>query len=243
MDAFLTVRTLALSFRPILWGLLERRGGEGVALDLHPSKKRKKVIMVPFLVLFPVLTAMVFVVVERRTRTLWQRWEAVMVGPHSPYRSMAQGGLVAGRAPARVRASALTSVLLGSAVVPGVVYAMVKIRYDGIALSLLPEIASTCVAWCAGWLLLARVRIAPDLCRLSVIASRTNAVMLVVVAILHTVAAAIGWSDRVAPGYACLAIGLAAVALTRSVVQSRMAVPSVFGAPDPRRGDADAAHA
>ena len=212
-----------------------------MTLDWQPSKSGKE-IMVPFLVLFPVLTAMVFMLVERRTRTLWQRWE-VMVGPRSPYRSMAQGGLVAGRAPASVRASALTSVLLGSAVVPGVVYAMVKIRYDGIALSLLPEIASTCVAWCAGWLLLARARIAPDLCRLSVIASRTNAVMLVVVAVLHTVAAAIGWSDRVAPGYACLAAGLAVVALTRSVVQSRMVVPSAFDAPNHRSGDADAAHA
>ena len=101
-----------------------------MTLDWQPSKSGKE-IMVPFLVLFPVLTAMVFMLVERRTRTLWQRW--AMVGPRSPYRSMAQGGLVAGRAPASVRASALTSVLLGSAVVPGVVYAMVKIRYDGIA--------------------------------------------------------------------------------------------------------------
>lgn len=199
--------------------------------------------MAPFLVLIPVFTAMIFVVVERRTRTLWQRWEVATVGPRSPYRSMALARPAAGRAPASVRASALTSILLGSAVVPGAAYAIVHMRYDGIALSLLPEIASTCVAWCAGWLLLARARVALDLWRLSVIASRTNAVMLVVVAVLHTVAAAIGWSDRVAPGYACLAAGLAVVALTRSVVQSRMVVPSAFDAANHRSGDADAAHA
>ncbi len=170
------------------------------------------------LLLASTLTTAAFVLVERRTRMRWRTSAVVTVGPESPYRAATQSVVSVGRAPTMVRAAALVSILLGSTLVPGVLFAMATLRFDGIALSLLPEIASAAVAWCAGWLLLGRARVAVELSRLSALASTTNGVMLLVLALLHTLAARMGWSDRASPLYVYLATGLAISAVGRGAL-------------------------
>src|ERR1700738_2779885 len=119
-----------------------------------------------------------FIGCERRLRPRWVE-RAVRertVGP--PYRATTERVLSGERAPRVVRAASLTGVVLGSVAVPGVIWAMVTLRFDGIALSLLPALASTLGAWCSGWLLLARRPMAVDLGRTTALVSQASSVML-----------------------------------------------------------------
>ncbi len=157
--------------------------------------------MLSLLIVIPFFAYTAFVAVERRMRIRWHTRVTSLIGPGSPYRvttsSISQGG----RAPPGIRTAALSSILLGSLVVPGVIYAMATLRFDGIALTLLPELASVALAWCAGWLLLARVPVAMYLLRLTALLSMTNGVLVLILGLLHVAAARLGWSDRASPAY------------------------------------------
>lgn len=155
---------------------------------------------------------------ERRTRHLW-RGEPVVTWPAgSPYRAVPSSRVIGARAPLLVRVAALTAIVHGSVVVPGVAYAMATLNFDGIALSLLPAVASAVASWCAGWLLLARARVAMDLCRLTIQASTASGTMLLLLAFVHVVAARAGWTDREATAYVHLAVAVAPAALLQAAL-------------------------
>ena len=162
-----------------------------------------------------------FVVVEHLTRPLWRDRSMREPTDGAPYRSTIVCVRVRARAPLTIRMAALVGIALGSIAAPGVTWALLTWRFDGIALSLLPGVVSMAAGWCAGWLLLARRPMAMDLCRFTSLVSRASAVMLPALALLHLCAARLGWSDRASPPYIALALALAAATLAQAIVLHR----------------------
>jgi hypothetical protein len=164
------------------------------------------------------LGTIAFLVVERRTRACWsvRSVDTTMAG--SPYRTVAVVRPVLDHAPPLVRVAALSGVVFGSVAVPGAVYAMATLASDGIALSLLPSIASAAAAWCTGWLLIARARVAVDAAKQSALLSTMAHVLLLLLTFLHVVAARTGCTDRASLGYIVVACVLAVAALPQAAV-------------------------
>ncbi|HEV3190263.1 MAG TPA: hypothetical protein VGY54_07180, partial [Polyangiaceae bacterium] len=136
----------------------------------------------------------------------------------SPYRADVVATRVAEQAPRLVHLAALTGVVLGSAIVPGVSYAMATMHFDGIALSLLPSMGSAAAVWYAGLLLIGRAPLAVEMAKLATVVSTVTHIALPLLAFLHVAAARAGWSDRESLGYVDLAIALALVALPQSAL-------------------------
>jgi hypothetical protein len=168
--------------------------------------------------LLPALHVVLFAWVERRTRGRWRRQRKVTSGGASPYRTAFPSRVDEDRAPWRVRAAALCSVLLGSVVAPGAGYALRAFRFEGIALSLLPEVATAAAAWTAGWLLLARVQAAVDLSRLTAVVSSTYGALLLGVALLHTIAARNGWTEHSSPAYVAVVLSVGVTAMVHAAL-------------------------
>jgi hypothetical protein len=158
-----------------------------------------------------------FIAVERRTRGRWSGSSLETVIAGSPYRATAVVARVSDRAPGLVLAAALGGVVLGSVAVPGVSYSMFTLHFDGIALSLLPGIASAAASWWTGWLLVARAPVAVGAAKLTALVSRTTHIALVALAILHVVAARAGWTDRESLGYVVVTGVLALAALPHAM--------------------------
>jgi len=157
-------------------------------------------------------------IVERRKRTYWAGRVLETTASRSPYRAHVVATRVTGQAPRLVHLAALTGVVLGCAVVPGVTYAMATIHFDGIALSLLPSMASAAAVWYAGLLLIGRAPLALEMAKLATVVSTATHVALPLLAFLHVAAARAGWSDRESLGYVALANALALVALPQSAL-------------------------
>jgi hypothetical protein len=162
--------------------------------------------------------AMAFLTVENLTRARWAGRSLEATWESSPYRSVALLRLVPDRAPALVRVAALSGVVLGSVAVPGAVCAMATLASDGIAISLLPSIASAAAAWCTGWLLILRARLAVEAANEAALLSTMAHVTLLVVAFLHVVAARAGYTDRASLGYVAVASVLAVAALPQAAL-------------------------
>jgi hypothetical protein len=158
-----------------------------------------------------------FVVAERRLRSRWgERTLQTMRG--SPYRASTVSMQTAHRAPLPVRAAALTSILLGSAVVPGIVIAITTLESDGIAVSLLPPAACAAAVWLAGWLLLARAPVAADVARTAARATIAAYVGLLALAVLHVLGARLGFSDRPSMAYVVVAFSCALAAVPQAML-------------------------
>jgi hypothetical protein len=164
------------------------------------------------------LGSAVFFTVELRMRARWsgQSIDTMLVG--SPYRAFTVPTRVSDRAPALVRAAALSGILLGCVAVPGAAYAMATLSFDGIALSLLPSIASAAAAWLAGWLLLSRAPVAVEAANHAAGLSTMAHVVLLVIALLHVVAARVGYTDRDSLGYVVVSGALALAALPQAAL-------------------------
>jgi hypothetical protein len=156
--------------------------------------------------------------VERQRRTHWGDRVLETSASGSPYRADVVATRVAERAPPLVHLAALTGVVLGSVVVPGVSYAMATMHFDGIALSLLPSMASASAVWYAGLLLIGRAPLALEMAKLATVVSTVTHIALPLLAFLHVAAARAGWSDRESLGYVALANALALVALPQSAL-------------------------
>ncbi len=159
-----------------------------------------------------------YIVAERRWRARWHSSVMATQATESPYRAAAWRRETGGRAPSIIRRAAWSGILLGSVAVPGVAYAMATLHFDGIALSLVPGLASVAAAWCAGWLLLARAPAAVDMGKLTARASATANALGSALALLHVLAARVGWSDRESLGYVVVACVLAVVAIPQSMI-------------------------
>jgi hypothetical protein len=159
------------------------------------------------------LGGLTFFAVERRMRARWSGQLFETTGA-SPYRAFTRLRQVTRRAPPLVRAAALSGIVLGSVAVPGAAYAMATLAFDGIALSLLPSIASAAAAWSVGWLLLSRAPIAVDAAKQAARLSTMAHIVLLGIALLHVLAARTGYTDRESFGYVviCGALSLAALA-------------------------------
>jgi hypothetical protein len=157
-----------------------------------------------------------FFVAEWRLRPRWRADAPQTVAGGSPYRASTVAVRTSDRAPWSVRAAALTSILLGSLAVPGVVGAIATLESDGIALSLLPPVACAAAVWIAGWLLLARSRVAVDVARTAARATIAAHIALLTLAVLHVVAARLGWSDRPSMAYVAVAFAFALAALPQA---------------------------
>jgi hypothetical protein len=159
-----------------------------------------------------------FFAVELRMRGRWagQKVEPVIHG--SPYRAFTVRRRAANRVPALVRAAALTGIVLGCVAVPGAAYAMATLSFDGIALSLLPSMASGAAVWLAGWLLVSRARVAAEAATHAARLSTMAHVVLLVIAFLHVVAARTGYTDRDALGYVMVSGALALAALPQAAL-------------------------
>ncbi|HZU84678.1 MAG TPA: hypothetical protein VE987_17230 [Polyangiaceae bacterium] len=173
--------------------------------------------ILPALAVAALVSAGAYARVERRTRP---RWTGLVlaestVGP--PYRATTER-VHAPCAPPIVRAAALCGIVVGSVSLPGVVWAMVTLRFDGLALALLPALGSTLGASWASLLLLARRQAAVDVARLTVLVARTSSVILLVLAALHFLAARLGWSDAASGPYTALATALALAALVQATL-------------------------
>ncbi len=151
--------------------------------------------------------------VERQKRTRWGGRVLETTALGFPYRADVVATRVALEVPRLVHLAALSGVVLGSAVVPGVSYAMATMHFDGIALSLLPSMASASAAWYAGLLLIGRAPLALEMAKLATVVSTATHTALPFLAFLHVAAARAGWSDRESLGYVALANALALVAL------------------------------
>src|SRR5260370_14779525 len=152
-----------------------------------------------------------FFSVERRLRARWRGrpLEAEAVSVSLPYRATSGVTRSADRAPGLVRAAALSGVLLGNVAVPGVTYAMVTLRFDGIALALLAGMVSAAAAWWTGWLLVARAPIAVEAAEHTATLAMMTDFVLAMLALAHIIAARTGWMDRESLGYAVVAGALA----------------------------------
>ncbi|MGA7121407.1 MAG: hypothetical protein WBY94_14985 [Polyangiaceae bacterium] len=155
---------------------------------------------------------------ERRLRGRWQSTVLTVEASESPYRATAWVREAHGQAPPIVRGAAWSGILFGGAAVPGVTYAVATLRFDGIALSLLPGIAAAVASWCVGWLLLARSPAAVELGKLTARTSTTANVLVLALAILHVLAARVGWSDRESIAYVAVGWVLAAAALLQAMI-------------------------
>ena len=164
------------------------------------------------------LSSIAYLLAERCLRVRWRESVLVMQAEASPYRATRWVREVGGRAPPVVRCAAWSGILLGSVAVPGVVYAMAPLHFDGIALSLLPGVASAAAVWCAGWLLLARAPAAVDVSKLAARISTTANALGLALALLHIVAARVGWSDRESLAYVVVACGLSVAALPQAIL-------------------------
>jgi hypothetical protein len=164
------------------------------------------------------LSCLAFFAIEHRTRVRWSGRPVETVLPASPYRATAVVTRVSDRAPKLVLGAALTGVVLGSVAVPGVSYAMFTLHFDGIALSLLPGIGTAAAAWSTGWLFLARAPVAVDAARLTARVSTLTHVALVALALLHVVAARMGWTERESLGYVVVTAVLALAALSQAAL-------------------------
>jgi hypothetical protein len=135
-----------------------------------------------------------------------------------PYRAAAVVTRVSNRAPPTVRAAALSGVLLGSIAVPGVIYAMATLQFDGIAVSLVPSLACAVAVWVSGWLLVARAGVAIDVARTTALATLASHLALLVLASLHMAAAQFGWSERTSLAYVVLACSFSCVAVPQALL-------------------------
>ena len=178
-----------------------------------------------------------FFVVERLTRPLWIDHDPSEPTDGAPYRSATVRIRTRMRAPLTIRAAALAGIAFGSIAAPGASWALLTLRFDGIALSLVPGIVSMAAGWCAGWLLLARRPIAMDLCRITSLVSRASSAVLPAVALLHLFAARFGWSDRASLPYIALAVALALAAVPQAILLHRVAAfhQAAFPVSLPRR--------
>jgi hypothetical protein len=165
-----------------------------------------------------------FFVAERQLRSRWRGRSLQAVAGRSPYRASAVTVGTSDRAPLSVRAAALTSILLGSIVVPGVVFAINTLESDGIALSLLPPLACAAAVWLAGWLLLARAAVASDVARTAARATVAAHVALVALAVLHVAGARLGFSDRPSMAYVAVAFSIAIAAVPQALLLRSVAV-------------------
>jgi hypothetical protein len=159
-----------------------------------------------------------FVVAERGLRSRWEAKSLQTVGRGSPYRAATVAVRTTHRAPFPVRAAALTSILLGSLVVPGIVIAIMTLESDGIALSLLPPAACAVAVWLAGWLLLARAPVAADVARTAARATIAAYVALLALAVLHVLGARLGFSDRPSMPYVAVAFSCAVAAMPQAML-------------------------
>jgi hypothetical protein len=151
--------------------------------------------------------------VEHQKRTQWSGRVLESTAMGLPYRADVVATRVAVEVPRLVHLAALSGVVLGSAVVPGVSYAMATMHFDGIALSLLPSMVSASAVWYAGLLLIGRAPLALEMAKLATVVSTVTHIALPFLAFLHVAAARAGWSDRESLGYVALANALALVAL------------------------------
>ncbi|MBV9948521.1 MAG: hypothetical protein JOZ69_16850 [Myxococcales bacterium] len=142
-------------------------------------------------------------------RRIRRRRGAAAAVPSSPYRTPPSIDPSEARAPPGVLAGALTCVVFASVALPLILSEMSALRFDGIALSLLPALLCLASTWCAGCLLLARRSHALDVCRAVVLLTHASIVMLIGLAVLHVVGARRGWGGQAAPPYLRLAIVLA----------------------------------
>ena len=179
-----------------------------------------------------------FVVGERGLRS---RWSDRSIGEErvgAPYRESIVQVRAGAAAPSLIRAGALSGLVLGGVAVPGTLWAMATLQFDGIAVALLPLLASTFCAWCTGWLLLARSPRALELGQLAVHLSRANSLMLFVLALLHVVATRAGWADRASTPYVSLALVLALAAFLQAALLHRALQRHAGTLPRGRDGDA-----
>jgi hypothetical protein len=132
------------------------------------------------------LSALVFVLAERRWR---ERWRTVPLDHHTvttgPYRSAAVVARHFGRAPALVRIAAASSFGFGQLSLPALVLALAVMPFDGIAIALSPGILVAVAAWSNGLLLLRRSPSVTRSARSAALASIIASVGLLLLCAVH----------------------------------------------------------
>jgi hypothetical protein len=110
------------------------------------------------------------------------RWSVLRSRGRSqgPYRGTVVMTATVGRVPVLVRATAMSCFAYGHFFVPTIIIALITLRFDGIAVALIPGAAIAFATWISGWLLVIRAESAPEFARAAAVSSLVlNGAMLV----------------------------------------------------------------
>jgi hypothetical protein len=133
-----------------------------------------------------VVASVVFTLVEKKWR---RRWRAVPLGvalvATGPYRSASVVARHFVRAPAMVRIAAASSIVFGQVFLPALVFALMVMPFDGIAIALLPGILVTVATWSCGLLLLYRAPTVTTSARSSALAALLSNFGLLTLCAVH----------------------------------------------------------
>ena len=128
--------------------------------------------------------AVVLALLVRRARPRW-RCDLAPMRSAGPYRGAVIVRAAERDIPPLVRAAAASCFAYGHFFLPLIVVALATLRFDGIAVPLVPGVAIALTTWISGWLLLARAESAPEIVRASAVASLVLNVTMLGLSVAH----------------------------------------------------------